>query len=377
MNNSTGRAWTARDSLFCLAVTFCAVPVACSSPSGPPSGSGGASTTGGAPTSGGASSGGSTVSSGGALQTGGTSSSSGGATSGGVSSSGGASGGSVSSGGSLTASGGSTIGGASGAGGSTASGGSSGGGGASGAAGSVGAMGGGGGSDSGGACPANATFCSDFEMQGLPMGAVYAVNAAPGDWGRDFGIDTTQHHGGNSSLLVKNQSASGSSGSAYRMLAVPTPTGAFWVRFWIRSDMPIGNTDHNAFAGASIGSMPNDAMIEIAEDVGLAFNTADSVQWPMGYGRTQSGGTKPYTLPAMTWECIEASFDGNGREQQLFVNNVQLIDAKNYPGATQAIKFFKFGFNAYHGPARQVWFDDVAVAPARIGGCPTVQNSNM
>ncbi len=79
----------------------------------------------------------------------------------------------------------------------------------------------------------------------------------------------------------------------------------------------------------------------------------------------------------MTWECVEISYNGTGREQQLFINNVQLIDATGYPGATEALTYFKFGFDAYHGPARQVWYDDVAVAPTRIGGCPTVTKSNI
>jgi hypothetical protein len=203
------------------------------------------------------------------------------------------------------------------------------------------------------------------------------VNAAPGDWSRDFAIDTTQHHAGASSLLVKNSTSSGTSGSAYQMLAVPATAGAFWVRFWIQSDMPIGGMNHNAFAGGSIGSGPNDLMIEFAEDVGVAFNTSDSDQWPTGYGRLSGGGTNLYTLPAMTWECVEISYNGTGREQQLFINNVQLIDATGYPGSTEALTYFKFGFDAYHGPARQVWFDDVAVAPTRIGGCPTVAKSNQ
>jgi len=276
--------------------------------------------------------------------------------------------------GGVGASGGAGLGGA-GAGGQGATGGVT----ATGGAGSGGqkAVGGAGASGASGGCPADATFCSGFETDGLPMGAIYMVNAAPGDWSRDFAVDTTQHHAGNSSLLVKNQSASGSSGSAYRMLAVPATAGKFWVRFWIRSDMPIGGTDHNAFAGGSIGSGANDLMIEVAQDVGIAFNTSDSDQWPQGFGRLSGGGTMPYTLPAATWECIEISYDGTGREQQLFINNVQLIDAKSYPSATQALAYFKFGFDAFHGPARQVWYDDVAVAPARIGGCPTVTMSNQ
>jgi hypothetical protein len=229
---------------------------------------------------------------------------------------------------------------------------------------------GGGGSSGTSGCPSNATFCSGFEGSTLPpTGAIYMVNAAPGDASRDFAIDTTQHHAGASSLLVKNQSASGSSGSAYRMLAVPGTAGAFWVRFWIESDMPIGMTEHNAFAGGSVDDTPNGMMIEFAEDVGIAFNTSDSDVWPTGYGRLSNGSTMPYSLPAMTWACVEISYDGTGKHQQLFINGTQLIDATGYPSSALNLTYFKFGFDAYHGPARQVWYDDVAVAPTRIGGC--------
>jgi hypothetical protein len=223
------------------------------------------------------------------------------------------------------------------------------------------------------ACPANATFCSGFETAGLPAGAIYNVNAAPGDWSRDFEIDTSQQHGGNSSLLVKNSGATGSSGSAYRMLAVPATAGAFWARFWVQSDVAMGSVDHNAFAGASIGSGPNDLMIEFAEDVGIAFNTSDSDVWPTGYGRLSGGGTNPYTIPAMTWKCVEISYDGTHRVQQLYIGGTQLINASGYPGSTEALTYFKFGFDSYHGPARQMWYDDVAVTPTRIpgGGCPS------
>jgi hypothetical protein len=344
MKKRSHRTLLESGSLMLLALALETFGSACSS-AGSPSGSGGAMSGGatsvsGGPSTSGAANGGSSA---------GTGAGSGATASGGAPAAGGSAGGSETAG--------ASAGGVAGTGGSPAS------------------AGAGGGATS--ACPANATFCSDFETPGLPTGAIYAVNAAPGDWSRDFAIDTTQHHAGNSSLLVKNQSASGSSGSSYRMLAVPATPGAFWVRFWIESDMPIGGTEHNAFAGGSIGSMPNDLMIEFAEDVGIAFNTSDSDQWPTGYGRTQGGGTVPYTLPAMTWECVEVSYDGTGREQQLYINNVQLIDAKGYPAATEALAYFKFGFDAYHGPARQVWFDDVAVAPARIAGCPTVAKSNQ
>ncbi len=136
-------------------------------------------------------------------------------------------------------------------------------------------------------------------------------------------------------LRVKLSTESGSSGSAYRMLAVPAPTGAFWVRFYIQqTEMDLGGAEHNVFAGAAASDEPNAAMIEFAEDVGIAFNTSDAVRWPEGYGRLTSGGTKPYSLAKGMWYCIEISFDSQAREQQLFINGTQQIDAKDYPAAS-------------------------------------------
>lgn len=259
--------------------------------------------------------------------------------------------------------------GTSGSGGSLATGGS--GGSTTGGAGGSGTSGAGGsgGSGSGVACPADKTFCADFEANALPAGAVYKVNAAPGEWTRDYAVDTTVFRGGKSSLKVKASSDAGSSGSMYRMLAVPAPTGKFWVRFYIRQeDADIGAVDHNAFVVASDTDEPNSSVsIEMAEDVGLSFNTSDAVRWPMGFGRVD-GNPKPFTLAKATWHCIEISYDSETRAQKLYVNGTLQIDATDYPmSVANPLKFFKFGFNGFHGPARAVWYDDVAVGPTRAG----------
>jgi hypothetical protein len=229
--------------------------------------------------------------------------------------------------------------------------------------GSAGAPAGGAGS----ACPADATFCSGFEVSTLPTGAVYKANAAPGEWTRDFEVDTTLFRSGKSSVRVKSGTEAGISG-AYRMLAVPAPAGAFWVRFYIQqTELDLGDLEHNVFASAAVSDEPNAASVEFAEDVGIAFNASDSVRWPMGYGRTMSGGTMPFKLPKGMWHCIEISFDSTARQQQLFINGTLQIDAKDFPATVSGgFKNFKFGFNQLHGPARKIWYDDVAVAPTRI-----------
>jgi hypothetical protein len=318
-------------------------------------GSGGSSSSGGNTGSGGS------VSSGGSTGSGG--SGSGGSSSGGNTGSGGntsGSGGSTSSGGNTGSGGNTSSGGASGTGG--AKGGSSGAGGTAGATGTGGAAGAGG----GGGCPSDATFCSGFETTGLPTGAVYNANAAPGDWSRDFAVDTAQHHSGSSSLRVK-VGESGNTGQ-YQMLAVPATPTAFWARFWIMSSIALGSTEHDAFAAASVGSGPNDLMIEFAEDDGIAFNTKDQDCFPT-VGCTGQHPTTPYTIPGGTWQCIEISYDISTQTQQLYLNGSLLINAPNYPGSSVATStpYFKFGYDAYHSVQRQLWYDDVVVAPTRIG----------
>ena len=218
----------------------------------------------------------------------------------------------------------------------------------------------------GGECPDDATFCSGFEEDELPEGAVYKLNGDPATpWTSDFEVDTSVFNTAPSSLRVRpNTEGSG----AYKMLAVPTPGAAFWVRFYLRSDVDLGHEDHNVFAAAAGSDNPNDSTyIEFAEDVGIAFNSHDVVRWPDGFGRLEAGGTNPFTLPKDMWHCIEISYDGQARAQQLYVNDALQIDAQGFPEGTNAFTTFKFGYNSLHGTTRNTWYDDVAVAASRIG----------
>ena len=236
---------------------------------------------------------------------------------------------------------------------------------------SAGAGGAAGGSTGGGGvpCPADATFCSGFEENKLPTGAVYKFNAAPGEWTRDFEVDTTLFKSGKSSLRVKAGSGDTGASGAYQMLAVPAPSGKFWVRLYIQqTELDIGESDHNVYGGAASTDEPNSpGMIEFAEDVGVSFNTSDDVRWPAGFGRI-NGTPMPFKLPKGMWHCIEINYDSATRAQKLYVNGTLQIDATDYPKTVAApVNIFKFGFNKLHGPPRKIWFDDVAVGPTRAG----------
>ena len=349
--------------------SLCLLSFACSPPADNPAGVGGTVNTGGL-----LGSGGETSSAGGGFSSGGGVANTGGQTTGGSSTGGTSAGGSGAgtSTGAQTNSGGSSAGGTPGVGGTPATGGQLGSGGSSSGGSGTGSTtgdGGNGGSTGGGGnadpCPSDATFCSGFDDAELPNGAVFKLNGDPATpWTTYFEVDSSVMNSGASSLRVRSLSeASG----AYKMLAVPSGGATFWARFYIRSDVVLGEMDHNVFAQASGSDDPNDGTsVEFAEDVGIAFNSSDSVRWPEGYGRL-STSTNPYTLEANVWHCIELFFDGAGQSQQLFVNGEELINASGFPDAAKSFSVLKFGYNALHGTERQLWYDDVAVGPTRPG----------
>ena len=218
-------------------------------------------------------------------------------------------------------------------------------------------------------CPDDAAFCSGFETDELPDGAVFMLFGDPATpWTALFEVDTTVYFSGASSLRVK-KNAEPDANTQYKMLAVPSGGTTFWARMYLRSDVELGQEGHNAYAAASVTTDPNDASrVEFADDVGLAFNASDDVRWPEGYGRLMSGETNPYTLPANEWHCIELYFDGPGRSQTLYVDGEELIAASDFPASAIDYGTFKFGYWGFHNEAdRGVWYDDVAVGPTRIG----------
>jgi hypothetical protein len=237
--------------------------------------------------------------------------------------------------------------------------------------GSAGATGSGGssaGATGSGACPANATFCSGFEDSGLPSGAKYEPDYQKADWAMYMAIDTTQKHAGKSSLLVK---AATGSGYSPRLLSVAVPGSTFWVRAYMRSDVDIGQAEHNAFmeamvskSGASDPGDPNLDSMEIAEQYcQVVLNHSDEVVTSNNSG--MACGTTGALLPKDTWHCVEAFFDGPNGAVQVYANGAKIIDKSGWTKLSYGA--FSFGFEQFHGPSRNMWYDDVAVAAARIG----------
>jgi hypothetical protein len=213
-------------------------------------------------------------------------------------------------------------------------------------------------------CPAGAIFCSGFEGAGLPAGTTFEPDYLRGNaLGTEVTLDTTIFHSGRQALKMPVGQ------NYYRMLAVSLPSNSFWVRLYTRSNVGHGapNSTHASLFMASTlepGAYNGDAAVEIAEQFGqVLLNVKDSL---FGTSGTNPNGMPGTRLPDNTWTCMEAEFDGASGDVHVFVEGDEIIDASGWQPPTD-FKTFRFGYLRFDSPARDVWMDDVVVAPSRVG----------
>jgi hypothetical protein len=243
-----------------------------------------------------------------------------------------------------------------------AAGGASGSGGRGGAAGGTGSGGGAGGLN--GQCPAGAIFCADFESGGvMPGSAQFFPDYLRTSISSYLSIDSTIHSRGAASLKVAGTGFS-------QMLGVATGTTTFWSRVYFRMDRDSA-MGHNTYYEAATGNgSPNDGRhIRIGEyfcQLVAGRDSPDESVLSNGGTYMCMGGTR---LAANTWYCLETYFNGPASEVRVFVNGAEIpqLHITNY---SYTYTMFKFGYEAYGGPAGNFWYDDVAVATQRVGCYP-------
>jgi hypothetical protein len=222
----------------------------------------------------------------------------------------------------------------------------------------AGAGGSSGGSGSSSACGTGSIFCSDFEAETIPSQLLFYPEYLRAT--QSFiTLDTTVMHGGKRALKV--------SGTDYsQMLGVTVPS-KFWGRVYLRSDTDI-QQGHNTYVTAGTGTGdPNDGTyIRIGEhqcQLELNRNTDDKELLSNGGQYMCEGGVK---LLKDTWYCLEFYYDGPGQETRVFVDDTEVTALHTTDWGSYEYKIFKLGFEKYHGAAKTIWYDDLALAAEQL-----------
>jgi hypothetical protein len=205
-------------------------------------------------------------------------------------------------------------------------------------------------------CPTGATFCSGFESAALPSGSILQPTAQPS-------FDTTVKHSGKQSIVF----APAPQGFNVREVVVPVPGQAFWARLFVQTSITFGDNNHDSLFVGSTANMSEDNNAEHGPELSEQGNqlvlNADDVLYNANGPGFPSASSGP-TLSANTWHCIEAFYNGGTGDVQIFGDGNMLINAPAYKKVTYST--FRFGYIQFNTP-RTIWFDDVVVAPNRVG----------
>jgi hypothetical protein len=205
-------------------------------------------------------------------------------------------------------------------------------------------------------CGIGSIFCSDFETETIPDKLVFFPEYLRAT--QSFvTLDSTVFHGGKRALKVTGTDYS-------QMLGVTVPS-KFWGRVYLRSDTDI-QEGHNTYVAAGTGTGdPNDGTyIRIGEhmcQLELNRNTDDKELLSNGGQYMCTGGIK---LAKDTWYCLE--FYYGPTETRIFVDNQEVAALHTTDWGPYDYKIFKLGFEKYHGQAKTLWYDDLALASEQV-----------
>lgn len=214
-----------------------------------------------------------------------------------------------------------------------------------------------------GQCPSNAIFCADFESGTIPPQATFFPEYLRATMATYLTVDaTTGFNSGHSAKFVGT--------SFSQMLGVATGTSTFWTRVYLRSDVDMSTiTGHATYVAATDGNGdPNmGEQIRVGEhtcQLELNRRSDDKELLSNGGKYMCMGGI---VLAKNTWYCLETFYNGPGREVRVFVAGTESAPLHATDWGPYNYGMFKFGFENYSSPMRNMWYDDVAIAPQRIG----------
>jgi hypothetical protein len=256
-------------------------------------------------------------------------------------------------------------------------------------------------------CPADAIICEDFESYADGAKEFGSSWRAYAYGGGTVAVDSTKPHSGTRALHLTAPTGS----RKYADIIRDTPDGTQLLPLkhygrlmvWISAVPDGAHWNINQAAGLVAGSTTNVAKYSEGGMYGKLLpnytlrtrvtGTADTFRGGgPEVGDTNNPATLDCSTPAKTqtvaarqWVCWEWMFDGTNRELALWLNGVRQTDVDvmgmgarcqtpNHPwDGPQMFTRVILGWEQYTTPAsnvnQEVWLDDVAMGPNRIG-CP-------
>jgi hypothetical protein len=207
-------------------------------------------------------------------------------------------------------------------------------------------------------CGTGSIFCTDFDADAIPPQLTFFPEYLRATQ-TFITLDSAVTHQGKHALKVTGKDYS-------QMLGVVVPS-KFWGRVYLRSATDI-QSGHNTYVAAGTGTGdPNDGTyIRIGEhqcQLELNRNTDDKELLSNGGQYMCEGGVK---LLKDTWYCLEFYFDGPGQETRVLVDGTEVSALHTTDWGTYDYKIFKLGFEKYHGDAKTLWYDDLAIAAEQL-----------
>lgn len=215
-------------------------------------------------------------------------------------------------------------------------------------------------------------FCDDFESPGaggLPAAAHWSKQVIGDDTSVVMLDDQSPAHSGKQSLYVK--------GSGFDTFLVfhdpavlPTATGKFFLRFFIRLALPM-TEGHNTFVvadrfSAAAGANPSPARLGEMQSM-LMMTVAGDAHGSLSNDNFYNDHLPGVVFAPGAWTCVELMFDPVHPEVSVSVDGQDVKDLHRTDWPVDTYDALRFGFEKYSGPTSELWFDDVAVATSPIG----------
>lgn len=228
---------------------------------------------------------------------------------------------------------------------------------------------------------AGAPLCDDFEAAvagGPPDAATWAVVSPSCSGTGTVTVDGTVAHSGSHSVKV-----TGKGGYCNHVFfantAAPAAIGkVIYGRFFLRLEGALGQGHTTFLTMKDTADGGKDLRLGGQNQVMIWNRESDDATLPELSPTGTALSVSPSTL---AWHCVEFMVDGNAGQMQTWMDDVEIaglhedgvptpdIDKQwlNKAGWKPSIADLKLGWESYAGQDLTLWFDDVALGPARIG----------